>query len=100
MEAFFVALALDLGTPAAPELYGFERHSLASHIATKIDGHPACPANLRLVRQSINELGARVRAAQGIDRSSDEWVYFTLKMADAYLDWLYAQGRLREARSV
>lgn len=92
MEAFFVAILLDHGTAPLPELYGFERHKLASEIAVMMDKHPAVPPIMLKVKRGMYELGGRH------DRATDDWVYFTVKMADAYLDWLYAAGRLREAR--
>ena len=97
MEGFFVALALDHGTAPSPELYGIDRHNLAAEIAKLIDGHPACPPVTLKIKQSIYELGNKISKSKGTDRSSDEWVYFTLKLADAYLNWLYAAGRLRDA---
>jgi hypothetical protein len=98
MEAFFVALLLDHGTAPSPEQYGFERHKISTEIAKLIDGHPACPPITLKIKQSIKELGGKVTGRQSVSRDSDDWVYFTLKLADAYLDWLYAAGRLREAR--
>jgi hypothetical protein len=96
MEAFFVAMLLDHGTAPSPELYGIQRHNLAAQIAKLMDGHPALPPITLKVKQGIRELGGYARDRH--NRSTDEWVYFTLKLADAYLDWLYAAGRLRETR--
>lgn len=98
MEAFFIALAFDDGTAPSPELYGFERHNLAAEIAKKMDEHPMLPRRAMDVRRSVYELGNLQRKVLGADHSSDDWVRFTLKLADAYLNWLYAAGRLRDAR--
>lgn len=96
MEAFFVAMLLDHGTAPSPELYGFERHKVATEIAKKMDGHPALPPVTLKIKRGIHELGGINTDRH--NRTSDDWVYFTLKLADAYLDWLYAAGRLRDAR--
>lgn len=95
-EAFFVAILLDHGTRPDPELYGFERHNLEVEIGKVIDKHPACPPIMTKIKRSTLELGGA--APRSVHRSSDEWVYFSLKMAAAYLDWLYAAARLKAQR--
>lgn len=94
-EAFFVAILLDHGTAPRPERYGIDRHQFECEIAQIIDKHPAAPPVMLKLKRSAYELGG---GPARMDRNSDDWVYFSMKMAAAYLDWLYAAARLREQR--
>lgn len=94
-EAFFVAILLDHGTCPTPERYGIERHMLECEIATIIDKHPAAPPVITKLKRAAYELGG---GPKRVDRNSDDWVYFSMKMASAYLDWLYAAARLKAQR--
>ncbi len=94
-EAYFVAILLDHGTRPEPELYGMDRHNLEVEIGKIIDKHPAAPPVMLKLKRSAYELGG---GPKRIDRNSDEWVYFSMKMAAAYLDWLYAAARLKAQR--
>ena len=103
-EAFFVAILLDHGTRPSPELYGIERHNLEIEIAKIIDNHVATPPIFLKIKGALNELGGKPkypsqhRPGRVVYRDSDDFVWFTMKMAAAYLDWLYAAGRLKEQR--
>lgn len=82
LESFFTAIALLHGTHPQPK-FGIERTQLAREITAFISSHPGQPAVLQKVRRNYRELGGRL-----LD-TDPEWYY--TKLADAYLDWLYAQ---------
>lgn|SRR5678815_2664796 len=82
LESFFTAVALLHGTHPQP-MFGIERTRLAQEITAFISSHPGQPEVLQKVRRNYRELGGRL-----LD-TDPEW-FFT-KLADAYLDWLYAQ---------
>lgn len=82
LEAFFVALAMQLGTHPKP-LFGIERAMLANTLVPFIRDHPGKPEIIAKVRRNYAELGGKL-----LD-TDPNWFY--TKLADAYLDWLYAQ---------
>lgn len=82
LESFFVAIALLHRTHPQP-LFGIDRTNLAREITAFMSQHPGQPEVLQKVRKNYRELGGRL-----LD-TDPEWFY--TKLADAYLDWLYAQ---------
>lgn len=82
LESFFTAIALLHGTHPQP-LFGVERSNLARELTAFISSHPGQPDVLQRVRRNYRELGGRL-----LD-TDPQWFY--TKLADAYLDWLYAQ---------
>lgn len=83
LEAFFVALALEHGTHPEPT-FGMTRNALANDLTIVIAEHPGAPFVLRAVRRNFAELG-------GSKKVLDDPNWFYVKIADAYLDWLYSQ---------
>ena len=82
MEAFFVALALEHGTHPEPT-FGMERNRLAQSMTSIMMTSEAVPALMRQLQRNYVELGGKM--------INTDPTYFYNKLADAYLDWLYAQ---------
>lgn len=82
LEAFFVAIALEHGTHPYPR-FGIERNKLAQEITVLLSNHQGAPEVLQKVRRNYRELGGRL-----LD-TDPQWFY--TQLADAYLNWLYAQ---------
>jgi len=82
LEAFFVAVALEHGTHPYPR-FGIERNKLAQEITVILSNHAGAPAVLEKVKKNYRELGGRLLS------TDPQWFY--TQLADAYLNWLYAQ---------
>lgn len=82
LEAFFVAVALEHGTHPYPR-FGIERNNLAQEITVILSNHAGAPAVLEKVKKNYRELGGRLLS------TDPQWFY--TQLADAYLNWLYAQ---------
>lgn len=103
MEAFFVAVALEMGTrtggkdcldarvdlglPTTPEEREEMYRRLNEHVNLQefMKGHPGAPPVLQRVRRAHRESGG------GLGRMLNEEAYFWGKLVDAYLIWCSEQ---------
>lgn len=83
LDTYFVGVALAMGVNPTPK-YGAERVLLAGDVAHFMAHYKAEPALMQKVRANFRELGGRLLDAD------PTWFY--TKLADAFLDWLYAQN--------
>jgi hypothetical protein len=91
MEAFFVAVALQLGTSSLPYEQAPGPLGIVMEIAEFIREHPGAPACIEKIKANYREMGFVDRAARGAIQDHD----FFMKLARAYLDWIHEHSPTR-----